>query len=59
MIVIVNMENDNIKIVLTKYVPGGKEIVKYNTLTGECTLVLIKRADNKEIIKKEFKVLTN
>jgi hypothetical protein len=53
------MENDNIKIVLTKYVPGGKEVVKYNTLTGECTLVLIKRADNKEIIKKEFKVLTN
>lgn len=51
------MAENNIETVLTKYIKGGKEVVKYNTLTGDCTLVVIK--GDKETVKKEFKLLTN
>lgn len=46
-----------IEIVLTKYVKGGKEVVKYNKSNGDCWLELVK-GDVITIKKKfEFKPL--
>lgn len=46
------METDNVQVVLTKFITGGKEVAKYDTLTGNCWLEVIK--GNSITIKKSF-----
>ena len=45
---------ENIKNVMVKYIKNGKEIVKYNILTGECWVEQHK--GNDIIISKKFSI---
>jgi len=43
------------KLVSTKYVKGGKEVVYYNTTTGECVLELHK--GNEVKVKSTYNII--
>ena len=44
----------NIEVVMTKYIAGGKEIVKYDAANGKCWVERIKGGET--TVVKEFEV---
>jgi hypothetical protein len=50
-----NKNNDNVEVVLEKYVKGGKEIAKYDRSTGRCWVEVVKNGET--TTKKEYVIL--
>jgi len=50
-----NVKNTDVIIVATKYIKGGKEVVKYDTSNGRCWVEVIK--GDLITIKKTFEII--
>lgn len=49
-----NNSTETVQQVMVKYIAGGKEVVKYNILTGECWIE--RHKNDGSIIVKQFSV---